>query len=111
MVEEVEIMATNKVLKKSSNVSNTYHCESIVAKSDGEYGRRKCESVPEPPPHNKTPSHSRMQVSETSEQFSQINEKRTKKINLRESPATKANQNTWQAASRDFTIHNDSSEA
>ena len=80
-------------------------------------GRRKWEGVPASPPHNKTPSHSREQASEMSEQSSQIKVKRIKKNNPRESRATKqtkiqgphSEQNT--ASCKQRRIENDSSEA
>ena len=97
MVGEVEIMATSKVFKKLIYVINTHHdiafsfgedvfpnetpitvqytkiggdaehYESVVAKSLSHTDGEKWERVPAPPLHNKTPSHSRMKVSEMSE--------------------------------------------
>ena len=50
-----------------------------------------------PPPHNKTPP---VQVSMISEQSSQIQEKRTKKLNPRESLATSELRHKGRAANR-----------
>ena len=91
-------MATSKVFKKLIYVINTHHdiafsfgedvfpnetpitvqytttggdaehYESVVAKSFSHTDGEKWERVPAPPLHNKTPSHSRMKVSEMSEQ-------------------------------------------
>ena len=61
-----------------------YRCE--ISES---YGRRKITKFACTAPHNKTPSHSRVHVSEMSEQSSQIKEKRTKRISPRESPTNK----------------------
>ena len=97
MVEEIEIMATSKVFKRLIYVINTLHdiifsfgedvfpneppitvqyttigedaghYESVGAKSPSHMDGEKWERVPAPLSHNKTPTHSRMKVSEMSE--------------------------------------------